>query len=250
MMELNCSSLPNKKAIRDFIDCLKNIFYPGFFKCDVNIKEEEDKARELFNQYICDDKENTEFFFNSIPVLKEKYLKDLKFTYECDPACDSYEEIISCYPGFTATFYYRIANLLYALGIRITARFISEQAHFLTGIDINPGAQISSPLFIDHGTGIVIGETAIIGHHVKIYQGVTLGALALSKGHQLTGTKRHPTIGNYVTIYSGASILGGDVKIGDNVVIGSNVFLMKSIPSNTKVVIPEPKLTIITKEKK
>jgi serine O-acetyltransferase len=169
--------------------------------------------------------------------------KDLQFAFDSDPACDSLEEIVYAYPGFSAILSYRIAHEIYAFGNKVAARVVSELAHSQTGIDINPGATIGSPFFIDHGTGIVIGETAVVGRYVKLYQGVTLGALTLSQGHALRGKKRHPTIGNYVTIYSGASILG-DVNIGDNVVIGSNVFLMKSIEANRRVVIPEPELEI------
>ena len=127
---------------------------------------------------------------------------------------------------------YRIAHYLYEKGIPYIPRIMSEYAHSMTGIDIHPGARIGSYFFIDHGTGIVIGETSIIGEHVRIYQGVTLGALSLGRGQKLKGLKRHPTIGNNVTIYSGASILGGDTIIGDNVIIGSNTYILESVVDN------------------
>ncbi len=250
-MELNLdySRFPNKEGIKDFIESMKCLIFPEFFchgcsKCNL-----EENAKMKFKLFISPDENNSEAFFKQAKNLKEVLLKDLQFTYQSDPACDSYEEVLSSYPGYTATFYHRIAHLIYNLNFKVHARLISEEAHFLTGIDIHPGATIGTPFFIDHGTGIVIGETTIIGDYVKIYQGVTLGALSLAKGQDLRGVKRHPTIGNHVTIYSGASILGGDVTIGDNVVIGSNVFLVgESVPANMKVVISKPKLVVMKKE--
>lgn len=170
-------------------------------------------------------------------------INDLEFFLLSDPAVDSKEEVIACYPGFKAIAYHRIAHIFYQMDMKVTARIISEEAHFLTGIDIHPGASIGSPFFIDHGTGIVIGETSIIGNYVKIYQGVTLGALSLAKGIELKGTKRHPTVLNNVTIYSGASILG-DITIGNNCVIGSNVFLLEDIPDNHRVTLAKPELVV------
>ncbi len=196
---------------------------------------------------IFANEKDIESFKNSLAKIKDELVDDLDFFLVCDPAINSKEEVIECYPGYKAITYYRIAHELFILNYRLEARIISEQAHFLTGIDIHPGARIASPFFIDHGTGIVIGETSIIGHHVRMYQGVTLGALSLAKGSLIKGEKRHPTIGNYVTIYANASILGGDVSIGDNVVIGGNVFLLESIPSNYKVIINKPKLILIKK---
>lgn len=241
-MELKCNNLPNSEGIAAFVLSVKRVLFPGFFD-----KEGEpaalDEAKELFGEFICDIPENKETFFAALPKVGKALKQDLQFFYDSDPACDSLEEVVYAYPGFSAILSYRIAHEVYAFGNHIAARVISELAHGQTGIDINPGATIGSPFFIDHGTGIVIGETAIIGKYVKLYQGVTLGALTLSQGHALRGRKRHPTIGDYVTIYSGASILG-DVNIGDNVVIGSNVFLLKSIKPNSRVVIPEPELEI------
>jgi serine O-acetyltransferase len=248
--KLNCNSLPNKEGVLRFVRSLRSIFFPDFFgKYPGDEKASEDSKR-LYKRYICSNPDNLEDFYSHLGELKEMLDKDLLFTFDSDPACDSLEEIISAYPGYTATFYYRIAHLLYKENIRLVARLISEQAHFLTGIDIHPGATIGSPFFIDHGTGIVIGETTIIGDWVKLYQGVTLGGLSLAKGQRLRGEKRHPTIGNNVTIYAGASILGGKCTIGDNVVIGSNVFLVDSVPSDTKVVMAEPQLVILPKESK
>ena len=203
-----------------------------------------DVVRQLFLSSICNDQAKADAFINALPNIKKDLEKDLSFFMDSDPAVDSKEEVILAYPGFRAIATYRISHALYKLGYKLEARYLSEHAHASTGIDIHPGANIDYPFFIDHGTGIVIGETAIIGERVKIYQSVTLGALSLSKGSNLKGVKRHPTIGNDVTIYAGASILGGDVTIGNNVTIGSNVFLMESIPDNMKVTIGKPELVL------
>ena len=213
----------------------------------LHIEDNINKVKELFFKYIDSDVNKANKFINSLNDIKNILKEDLSFFMESDPAADNEEEVILTYPGYLAIMHYRIAHQLYLLDLRVQARIITEQAHLLTGIDIHPGADISYPFFIDHGTGIVIGETSIIGKYVKIYQGVTLGALSLSEGKKLKGVKRHPTIGNNVTIYAGASILGGNVVIGDNVTIGSNVFLMESIPSNTKVTIGKPELILIKK---
>ena len=204
------------------------------------------KVKALFCQYIDDNQENFNKFFSSLEQVTLKLKEDLVFFADSDPAVDSKEEILVAYPGYKAITYYRIAHELHNLGIYLPSRIITEEAHTITGIDIHPGAQISYPFFIDHGTGIVIGETAIIGHHVKLYQGVTLGALSLAQGSKMRGIKRHPTIGNNVTIYSNASILG-DITIGNNVTIGGNVFLTESIPDNTRVLIDKPELVISKK---
>ena len=148
------------------------------------------------------------------------------------------------YPGYKAISSYRIAHEIHKLGYRLQARMITEGAHSVTGIDIHPASQLASPLFIDHGTGIVIGETTIAGKCLKLYQGVTLGALSLKDGSKIRGVKRHPTIGENVIIYAGASILG-DIKIGNNVTVGSNVFITESIPDNVKVLFSKPSLVII-----
>lgn len=246
-MELKYDKLPNKKGILAFVDCLKRVFYPKLFGKNVDIKKEIEKAKYFYSKYIS--KSTLSTFFLKIDYLKDMYDKDVEAIFDGDPAADSIAEIISTYPGFTAIFYYRIAHIIYELQQPIVARIISEEAHFLTGIDIHPGATIGEHFMIDHGTGIVIGETTTIGSNVRIYQGVTLGALSLSDGHKLKNIKRHPTIGNNVIIYSGASILGGECVIGDNVVVGSNVFLTESVQSNTKVTIKKPDLILINKTK-
>ena len=180
-----------------------------------NFNNKNDKVVVSFDEYLCE----------VITSLKS----DLIYFYESDPAATDLKEIVLTYPGYYAIIVYRIAHLLNNMNIKYLPRMLSEYAHSKTGIDIHPNANIGNYFFIDHGTGIVIGETTVIGHHFKIYQNVTLGALSLREGKNLKGTKRHPTIGNYVTIYAGATILGGNTIIDDNTTIGSNAFVIKSI---------------------
>jgi len=198
---------------------------------------------ESYNKYLDDSMDNGNTYKENIDLVKKELNKDLSFFMDSDPAADTIEEVKISYPGYKAIMYYRIAHVLRKMGFNVESRIITESAHSKTGIDIHPGATIDSPFFIDHGTGIVIGETTIIGKNVKMYQGVTLGAVSLSKGSLLKGVKRHPTIKNNVTIYAGASILG-DITIGNNVTIGSNVFLIEAVPDNTLVTIGKPILNI------
>ena len=181
-------------------------------------------------------------FFRAIPAVRAVSQTDVEAFYDGDPAAYSTDEIIFCYPGLFAITVYRLAHVLYTLGVPMLPRIMTEHAHSVTGIDINPGATIGSYFFIDHGTGIVVGETTVIGDHVKVYQGVTLGALTTRGGQSLRGKKRHPTIEDNVTIYAGASILGGETVIGRDSVIGSNVFITHSIPANTTVSVKSQEL--------
>lgn len=169
-----------------------------------------------------------------VPLLSEPF--------DGDPAAESKDEIIFSYPGLLVISIHRLAHELYKLSVPLVPRIMSEYAHSITGIDIHPGASIGKYFFIDHGTGVVIGETAIIGEHVKIYQGVTLGALSTRGGQKLRGVRRHSCLEDYVTVYSGASILGDETVVGKGVVIGSNVFITNSIPAGTKVSIKNPEL--------
>jgi serine O-acetyltransferase len=183
-----------------------------------------------------------------IPLIKDFLEKDIEAAYNGDPAAYSKAEIVISYPGIYAVMVYRIAHELYLLSVPLIPRIMSEYAHSVTGIDIHPGAAIGKYFFIDHGTGIVIGETAIIGDNVKLYQGVTLGALSTKGGQSIKGVKRHPTISDNVTIYSGASILGGDTIIGEGVVIGGNAFVIRSVPENTRVSVKNPELQFKSSE--
>lgn len=177
----------------------------------------------------------TEQFLAKIPQIREYIDTDLEAEFDGDPAAGSKVEIILAYPGLMASTVNRLAHELYLLGIPLIPRLMTEYAHTETGIDIHPGATIGKYFFIDHGTGIVVGETTVIGEHVKLYQGVTLGALSTKGGQSLKSTRRHPTIEDNVVIYSGASILGGDTVIGHDSVIGGNAFITSSVPAGTKV---------------
>jgi serine O-acetyltransferase len=177
--------------------------------------------------------------------LRKTLAEDVRAAYQGDPAAKSFDEIIFSYPSILAISIYRVAHELHAQEVPLIPRMMTEYAHSVTGIDINPGAVIGRHFFIDHGTGVVIGETGIIGDHVRIYQGVTLGALSLpmeEKGDLLRKTKRHPTIEDHVTIYAGATILGGETVIGAGSVVGGNVWLTHSVPPGTTVMIEAPKL--------
>ena len=166
-------------------------------------------------------------FLGMLTPIKGTLIKDAEFILESDPAAKSLEEVIAIYPGFFATYCYRIAHALDQLRVPLLPRMITEYAHKITGIDIHPGAEIGTPFSIDHGTGIVIGETTKIGNYVKLYQGVTLGALSVDKSH--ASSKRHPTIEDYVILYAGSTILGGNTIVGRNSIIGGNVWLTESV---------------------
>ena len=253
---------PDRYAVRAIIDKLNRIVYAGYYVDRTfriyNINTTiaamtEDVAYNLnrqialalhFDENLRDKSEEeirliaedyTVSFMKKIPEIREYLDTDIEALYVGDPAAESKDAIIISYPGLFAITVQRYAHVLYQLGIPILPRVMTEIAHSKTGIDINPGATIGKYFFIDHGTGVVVGETTVIGENVKIYQGVTLGALSTRGGRGLIDKKRHPTIEDNVTIYSGASILGGDTVIGEGSVIGGNVFLTKSVPAGTKV---------------
>ncbi|MDR2807546.1 MAG: serine acetyltransferase [Spirochaetaceae bacterium] len=184
----------------------------------------------------------TFMFLEQLPSIRACMATDVSATFDGDPAAYSKDEIISSYPGLFAIMVYRLAHQLHELQVPLIPRIMTEYAHSITGIDIHHGACIGHHFFIDHGTGIVIGETTIIGNYVKLYQGVTLGGLSTRGGQSIKGIKRHPTIEDNVTIYSGASILGGQTVIGEGVVIGSNAFVTSSVPERTKVSVKTPEL--------
>ena len=181
---------------------------------------------------------------DQLPRIQQLLLTDIDAIFDGDPAAQNREEIVLAYPGLFAIFAYRVSHELYLRHVPTIPRMMSEYAHSRTGIDIHPGAQIGSYFFIDHGTGIVVGETTVIGDHVKLYQGVTLGALSPRGGRAHSSGKRHPTVGNGATIYSGASIFGGDTVIGENAVVGGNAFLTESVADNARVVIRPPETII------
>ena len=259
----------NKEMLIEVTQKIRKVLFPGFFDnskvrseylkyiigeqlefIQYNLKKQIAKA--LGNTEMCEDctrsaleKQAEEIvyeFLNRIPKIREYLNTDIKAAFNGDPAAKNTDEIIFCYPGVLAVTCYRIAHELYRLNVPMIPRIISEHAHSITGIDIHPGATIGKYFFIDHGTGIVVGETTQIGENVKIYQGVTLGALSTRKGQKLRGVKRHPTIEDNVTIYAGTTILGGDTVIGEGATIGGNSFIISSIPPGMRVSVKTPEL--------
>ena len=260
--KIDINNLPDKRAIVDVVEKMMKILYPGYYsdkvykiyslsnnmaatiedvifhlKKQIMIVLKYSNREKFVTEQELEDKAKkiTLEFMRKIPSIREIIETDIDAAYEGDPAADSKDEIIFSYPGLYAISVYRMAHELQLLSVPMIPRIMTEYAHTVTGIDIHPGAVIGKYFFIDHGTGIVIGETTEIGDHVKIYQGVTLGGLSTRGGQKLNEKKRHPTIGNNVTIYSGASILGGETLIGDDVVVGGNTFIVNSVEKGTRV---------------
>ncbi|WP_291789285.1 serine O-acetyltransferase EpsC [Cecembia sp.] len=241
----DCPQCPSQRVIHSFFENLLGLLFPDFandlLKEEVLIAEKIEELRLTLTKilirnehlYTGDAAEIADKFFMGIEKIYDLLLQDVQAMFDGDPAAKSNTEIIRCYPGFYAIAAYRIAHSLHNLRVYLIPRMITEFAHSKTGIDIHPGAKVGERFCIDHGTGIVIGETAIIGDCVKIYQGVTLGALSVEKSD--ADKKRHPTIEDYVVIYAGATILGGDTVIGAHSIVGGNVWLTKSIPANSKI---------------
>lgn len=242
--------LPERRRIISIIKLSQVVLFPDFYHYSDLSQEEAYIELEQALRYeirIClafDHRstaqvdELTDTFLNCLPLIKKKLLTDIQAIYDGDPAAKSKAEVLLCYPGFYATNIYRIAHELYRLSIPYIPRIMSEYAHEKTGIDINPGAVIDEYFCIDHGTGIVIGETATIGHHVKLYQGVTIGAKSFDldeNGNPLKCGKRHPDIGDYVVIYANATILGGDTVVGSHSIIGGNTWLLHSVGEGSKI---------------
>lgn len=256
--------LPKRTEIIEVVDEVRRLMFPGYFGDEntayVSLESFAGNTlagvyEKLFKQIRTallykagskkesQDRQETESqaedltlqFIRRLPRIQNLLFKDVEAELTGDPAANSREEIIFSYPGIFAIFVYRIAHELYQLNVPYIPRIMTEYAHGKTGIDINPGAEIGEYFFIDHGTGIVIGETTRIGDHVKIYQGVTLGALSTQKGQELSGVKRHPTIEDNVVIYANTTVLGGETVIGRNSVVAGNSFVTESIPPDTKV---------------
>jgi serine O-acetyltransferase len=263
--------IPSRDSVVAIIDAFREVIFPGYFSMDkldpVNLKyamgQSISQLFDMISQQVTLAIRHDCFRYNqtcsrgrergyevaldvikAIPELRKALSSDVRATFDGDPAAQSFDEIIFSYPGIYAIMIYRLAHRLYALDVPLVPRIMSEYAHSLTGIDIHPGATIGERFVIDHGTGVVVGETTLIGDNVRIYQGVTLGALSLPRdaGAKYRKTKRHPTIEDNVIIYSGATILGGDTVIGANATIGGNVWLTESVPPDTTVLLETPKL--------
>ena len=263
--------IPYEGYVVDIINLLREVLFPGYFareKIDpVNLKYKIGQSVsvlfDMLSEQIAHSIRHECFRYDlpcseceeqgqkialslleSIPSIRKTLATDVLAAFDGDPAAKSYDEVIFSYPGLFAISVHRVANKLFELKVPLLPRIMSEHAHSITGIDIHPGAKIGERFFIDHGTGVVIGETTEIGQNVRIYQGVTLGALSLPKdaGEKLRGKKRHPTIEDDVILYSGATILGGDTVIGARSVIGGNVWVTESVPPDTKVIMETPRL--------
>jgi serine O-acetyltransferase len=260
---LESAMLPNKRMVIEGYQHLKPVLFMGFFSTHAlspenlrySVSAHLYPAHELFTEQIgraisyetklgrrppCGDSWCEEVvlrLFSELPQIRRALAEDCRAAFEGDPAANSVEEVVFSYPAVEAIVAYRIAHVLYRERVPMLPRIISEYAHGLTGIDIHPGAQIGPGFFIDHGTGVVIGETAEIGRRVKLYQGVTLGALSVKRcaDNQGKPRKRHPTLEDEVTIYAGATVLGGDTVIGTGSVIGGNTWIIKSVPPGSKV---------------
>ena len=258
-------------SVKEMIDKFREILFPGYFSSEkidganlvYNIGQAVSQLYDILSEQIihvlrhdclrygqaCSECERSGNkvalkIIQAIPSLRVSLAEDVKGAYDGDPAAKSHDEVIFSYPGLFAITVYRIANILFNLGVPQLPRIMTEHAHSLTGIDIHPGAKIGERFVIDHGTGIVVGETSLVGNNVRLYQNVTIGALSLppNAGEKLRGAKRHPTIEDDVIIYSGATILGGETIIGARSVVGGNVWLTSSVPPDTKVFMESPSL--------
>jgi serine O-acetyltransferase len=279
MSHLGHEPLPSREAVVDILTDLFELIYPGygrrqnlhlgnieFYVGDLldglHDKLTQQVARALRHE-LCQEAPHTDFeamaqqkavgLLRQLPDIRQTLDTDVQAAYDGDPAAKNYHEIIFCYPGLEAVTVYRIAHALLQLGVPFIPRMMTEHAHSKTGIDIHPGATIGPSFFIDHGTGVVIGETCQIGAHVKLYQGVTLGAISFQQdasGQLVRGRKRHPTLEDYVVVYANATILGGETVVGHHAVIGSSVWLTHSVEPYTDVLIEKPSLRIRGPEKR
>ncbi len=267
---------PSQAAVAWIIDHTRQLLFPGYFSeitqvpvhmeyrlgqelmdvsealaCQIILALQHDCFRYDLDCFNCEHlgREAAQQFIQALPHLRETLTDDVQAAMDGDPAAQTHDEVIFSYPGLFAITVYRMAHTLHELKIPLLPRMMTEYAHRLTGVDIHPGATIGCHFFIDHGTGVVIGETTVIGDRVRLYQGVTLGGLSLPFGsiQNLRGKKRHPTVEDDVTIYSNTTILGGETIIGARSVIGGNIWLTESVPPDTKVLLKKPELIYIDK---
>ena len=262
--------MPNRNAIIAILKDLRNIMFPGYFTDGAQttsdaqyfigntiLRVESELTQQVREAFLFRDSDTQTLeeidaharqvvssFLCKLPSIQDKLHKDVQAAFDGDPAAQSKEEIIYSYPGFFAIWVYRFAHELYVQDVPLIPRVMTEYAHSRTGVDINSGADIGEYFFIDHATGVVIGETTKIGDHVKIYQGVTLGALSTRAGQLLSGKKRHPTICDNVTIYSNASVLGGETVVGEGAVISGSAFVIESVPAGSRVTVANQDVTV------
>ncbi len=266
---IDAAPRPQKREIIEILRLLQEVVYPGFygdavlyranlhdhlgdvlFHIHLRLAKEIEKALPVGGDRDSSAVDLTTSFFEALPGIADLLAEDVRAAFDGDPAATGFDEIVLAYPGVKAVFTYRLAHVLSDLGVPLIPRIMTEFAHLETGVDIHPGARIGRSFFIDHGTGTVIGETTDIGDRVKLYQGVTLGALSFPKnerGELIRGTKRHPTVRDDVVIYAGATILGGETVIGKGCVIGGSVWLTASVPPGTRVTLPNDQLRIETR---
>ena len=261
--------MPSRETVIEIIRDCQKLFFPVYYGNRDLLKLPPEQYSALLMEHIhekltaqialtmseCEENDARAYdiasdFVARLPAIQEMLLKDLAANFDGDPAAYSMEEVLLSYPGMFAIFIYRIAHELYARKVAMIPRMMSEYAHSQTGIDINPGATIGEYFFIDHGTGVVVGETSIIGDNVKLYQGATLGALSPAGMPTNPGVRRHPKIGNNVVIYANSTLLGGATEIGDNVIVGGNAFLTSSVEPDTIVSVKTPELTFRGKRRK
>ncbi len=271
--------LPSREVIAEILQRVLDLMYPGYFgRGDLSYENlgdyvaqaladlaprieremehclcygREREASAEFGECAPRARELTQVFLRRLPEIRAFLVRDVQAAFDGDPAATNLDEVILAYPGVLAVSVYRIAHALYDLGVPMMARIMTEWAHSKTGCDIHPGAKIGGGFFIDHATGVVIGETTEIGEGVKLYQGVTLGALSLPKdpaGHIIRGRKRHPTVEDGATLYANATVLGGQTVVGANSVIGGSVFLTRSIPPRSRVSLKEPDLRVASRD--
>jgi serine O-acetyltransferase len=272
--------LPSREAIAEILEDVLDLMYPGYFgrrdlstenlgahiaqalselapKIEREIEHclcygrEREASRPEYGECASRARDLTEVFLDRLPQIRALLVRDVQAAFDGDPAATNLDEVILAYPGVLAVSAYRVAHVLYELGVPMMARIMTEWAHSKTGCDIHPGAKIGPAFFIDHATGVVIGETTDIGEGVKLYQGVTLGALSLPKdasGHIIRGRKRHPTVETGATLYANATVLGGQTVVGADSVIGGSVFLTRSIPARSRVSLKEPDLRVASRD--
>ena len=261
--------MPSRDTVIEIIRDCQKLFFPVYYGNRDLLKLPPEQYSALLMEHIhekltaqialtmseCEENDARAYdiasdFVARLPAIQEMLLKDLAANFDGDPAAYSMEEVLLSYPGMFAIFIYRIAHELYARKVAMIPRMMSEYAHSQTGIDINPGATIGEYFFIDHGTGVVVGETSIIGDNVKLYQGATLGALSPAGMPTNPGVRRHPKVGNNVVLYANSTLLGGATEIGDNVIVGGNAFLTSSVEPDTIVSVKTPELTFRGKRRK